>query len=186
MPFCTFCSGSLRLEGTLAAPVTPPTVTNWGSCPAGTSCVVSIPFNGNQAATNSSPFYDYSNDALYVGDNNGVLHKFTPVLSGTPAEVIGSGWPLTVHAATILSSPVLDPGSSRIFIGDAGGRVSYITNPTSGTAAVGGFVSLTGSIVEHPDHRQLHRKSVRVQRHRYDQQRKRVPVQHVVGITGHG
>ena len=137
-------------EGTLAAPVTPTTVTNWGSCAAGSSCVVNVAFNGSQQATNSAPFYDYTGDALYVGDNNGVLHKFTPVLTGTPAEVIGSGWPLTVHSGFILSSPVLDPSSNRIFVGDSGGRMSYIANPVSGTATIGGAVNLTGSIVDAP------------------------------------
>ena len=47
---------------------------------------MNLTFNGAQPATNSSPYYDYSHDALYVGDDNGMLHKFTPVLTGTPKE----------------------------------------------------------------------------------------------------
>ncbi len=31
------------------------------------------------ANTNSSPYYDYASDTLYVGADNGTLHKFTNV-----------------------------------------------------------------------------------------------------------
>ena len=68
-----------------------------------------IDLNGSATVTNSAPFYDYDGDVLYVGDDAGVLHKITPVITGTPAEVIAGGWPLAVHASTVLSSPVLYP-----------------------------------------------------------------------------
>src|ERR1022692_280199 len=37
--------------------------------------------------TNSSVFYDYSNDTAYVGDDAGWLHKFTPVFNGILTDV---------------------------------------------------------------------------------------------------
>jgi hypothetical protein len=134
------------VEGTIAAPITPANVTDWADCAAGASCVVDVPFNGSKPATKSSPFYDYTNDALFVGDDNGVLHKFTPVIWGTPAEVNLGGWPLTVHGATILSSPVLDPNTSRIFVGDSSGTISYTTT----SAAVPVSVAIGGTIVDAP------------------------------------
>ena len=45
--------------------------------------------------TNSSVFYDFSDDTAYVGDDAGWLHQFHPVFNGTagtpPAEVRTGG-----------------------------------------------------------------------------------------------
>jgi hypothetical protein len=150
-------------QGTLAVPVAPDLiVTNWAvaACPVANSCIVNLTFNGTQPATNSSPFYDYSNDALYVGDDNGVLHKFTPVLTGTPREVVAvGGWPIKVHTGTVLSSPVFDATSGNVFVGDSTGQLSYVKDsagnvgaclsggwPCLGTPAQG----LGGAIVDAP------------------------------------
>ena len=87
------------------------------SCPA--PCMTTLTFSGFRTDTNSSPFYDYTNDALYVGDDNGSLHKFQPVFTtGTPAEV-GSpwSWPVTLASGFKLSSPVYDSGTRRVFVG---------------------------------------------------------------------
>jgi hypothetical protein len=133
-------------------------IASWPSCTSG-SCMVSLTFNGNPQDTNSSPFYDFTNDVIYVGDNSGVLHKFTPVFSGTPAEVTTGGWPITVHAGTVLSSPALDPTSRNVFVGDAAGRLSYVreTSSTSGACASGSppcpgstNVALGGTVVDGP------------------------------------
>ena len=53
-----------------------------------------LAFANGQNDTFSAPFYDYvgTDDVLYVGDDNGNLHKFTGVFAGTPAES-GSPWP---------------------------------------------------------------------------------------------
>jgi hypothetical protein len=128
-------------QGTAAnAPLVPDQiVAGWSLCTAGNSCMVNIAFNGGQPDTASAPFYDYTNDALYVGDDNGVLHKFTPVISGTPAEVVTSGWPVTVDAGAVLSSPVFDSVSKNIFITDRNGTLSYVMESGSavGTCASG-------------------------------------------------
>ena len=39
-----------------------------------------ITFSGNPNNTNSSPYYDYYGDTLYVGADNGTLHKFSGVV----------------------------------------------------------------------------------------------------------
>jgi hypothetical protein len=85
-------------SGTLTSPVVPAS----GSCTALTApCQTTITFSNGNSDTNpidtrSSPFYDYQNDSLYVGDAFGFLHKFTGVFLETPAE--GVCTPTTMSA----------------------------------------------------------------------------------------
>jgi len=124
-------------QGSAAAAVAPDqVVASWSSCTAGNSCIVNLTFYGAQPDTNSSPFYDYNNDVLYVGDDNGRLHKFTPIFSGTPAEVT-TGWPITVNSGAILTGPVFDSTSGNIFVGDSTGRSSYVRESGSSVGACG-------------------------------------------------
>jgi hypothetical protein len=123
--------------GTLTSPTAPTSVsaTNYYNSGSGCTapCMTSIAFSGGPNDTTSSPFYDYSTDSLYVGDNSGKLHKFNPVFKGTPAEVTASGWPLTVNTHTEpLSSPVYDGTTACVFVGDT------ITQPASPTASTNG------------------------------------------------
>jgi hypothetical protein len=75
--------------------------------------------NTGKHPTYSSPFVDYVDDVLWVGDGNGRLHKFTGVFKGTPAEVVANGFPSTVAAGMKLSSPVYDSGN--VYIGSQSG-----------------------------------------------------------------
>lgn len=90
----------------------------------------------NNADTNSSVFYDYSNDIAYIGDAAGWLHKFTPVFNGIPAEVKAAGWPVQVNpvSPTALTGAVYDPNSGRVFVADAGGFV-YRVGPSTAFVA---------------------------------------------------
>jgi len=100
--------------------------TAWSTCPSGASCMISVAFQSPHANrdTTSSPFYDYTNDALYVGDSGGYLHKFTGVFNGTPGEITGggsgSGWPQLMSSSNPLASPVYDSVSGNVFIGPTG------------------------------------------------------------------
>ena len=157
---------AVTVQGTIAAPATPDTLMaagqawNTTNCPATNSCIVNIVFNGAQPDTGSAPFYNYATDELYVGDDNGVLHKFTGVFLGTPAEVgAAGGWPITVNAAAILTGPVFDSTSKNIFVADHTGRLSFVKEVGSATGACAagsppclGSVNqpLTGSIVDAP------------------------------------
>jgi hypothetical protein len=153
------------VQGSLLAPSLPDTImaagTTWNTtnCPAANSCIESITFNGNPQDTTSSPFYSYATDNLYVGDNNGVLHKFTGVFNGTPAEVTTGGWPITVNAGNTLTGPVFDSRSGNIFVGDASGQLSYVRESGSTKGACGSGSppclgstnqTLGGSIVDPP------------------------------------
>jgi hypothetical protein len=92
-------------------------------------CMTALLLHGSPSAMNSAPFYDYANDVLYVGDDSGVLHKFTGIFFGTPAEITGggtaSGWPQTILSGTGLTSPVYDSTSGNVFVaaGNILGRI---------------------------------------------------------------
>jgi hypothetical protein len=152
------------VDGTIAAPAAPQTTLtagqNWTSnCPAGNSCISNIILSGAQPDTNSAPFVDYSADVIYVGDDNGVLHKITGVFLGAPAEVLTGGWPVTVHTGSVLTGPVFETTSRNIFVGDASGQLSFVkeAGSTVGTCALGSppclasvNAALGGSLVDSP------------------------------------
>ena len=118
--------------GTASSPATISSSSSFPNCTA--PCFTTVAFHGSFNDTNSSPFYDYAHDTLYVGDNSGNLHKFNPVFSGTPAEVVSATapiWPVPVGANT-LTGPVLDSGTSgNIFVADSGGLLYAINASTA-------------------------------------------------------
>jgi hypothetical protein len=89
--------------------------------------------------TNSSVFYDYTNDTAYVGDDSGWLHKFTPVFNGSPTEVTTGGWPVQVNPVnpTILTSPVHDFASGNVFVADKGGFLYRVDSTTAAVTTSG-------------------------------------------------
>ena len=93
-------------EGTLSSAVLP------GNCAAGNSCMTTLVLSTTTGNNTSSPFVDYSHDTAYVADG-GLLHKITPVFSGTPKDTVGGGWPVALSFA---GSPVHDSVSGRIFV----------------------------------------------------------------------
>jgi hypothetical protein len=105
----------------------------WAACPPAQSCMINLTFSAGTAA-NSSPFYNFSTDELYAGDDSGVLHKFSGVFNGTPAEVTTGGWPISVSAGA-LTPPVLDSVSHNIFVGDSSGILSYVREVGSSAGA---------------------------------------------------
>jgi hypothetical protein len=110
---------------------------NWNACPPAQSCMINLTLNAS-TATNASPFYNFATDELYVGDDSGVLHKFSGVFNGTPSEVT-SGWPITVHAGAGLTPAVLDSTTKNLFVGDSAGVLSLVkeVGSTTGSCAVG-------------------------------------------------
>jgi hypothetical protein len=131
---------------------TPVTLTSQVSAAAYNTCVApcmyTIAFstaNGGAAAldTNSSPFYDYANDAIYVGEDDGFLHKFNPVFHGAPAEITSTTganlWPAGINSGKVLTSPVFDDGPGEVYVGDDTG-VLYRVDSTIG-GGTGGVVA---------------------------------------------
>ncbi len=70
---------------------------------------------------------DYTADVAYVGSDDGVMHKFSGVFKGLPAEV-STGWPLHIISAGNhkIAGPVFDSVSRNIYYGDDTGTFTYI------------------------------------------------------------
>lgn len=134
-------TGTATESVTLAAPtaaapytlVAQSSASNYRTCTA--PCFYTLQFNGSPNDSNSSPFYVYfgpQTDSIFVGDDNGKLHKFNPVFLNPPAEITAN-WPVTAStgANPMLTSPVYDSGASQlVFVGDATG---YLNSVASGT-----------------------------------------------------
>jgi hypothetical protein len=117
--------------GTVASAKAPAqTQTSFGACTGTTSCLVSIALGtaSSNTTTNSSPFYDYKDDIVYVGDDAGNLYKVTPVLgSGAPAvtklNIVSS-----VGADTsVMTGPLYDVTSGYVFVGASNGILYAVT-----------------------------------------------------------
>jgi hypothetical protein len=133
-------TGVANSNGTVAAPVAP-------GAGGSTATDIAVTLSGFVSVTRSSPFYDYSNDVAYVGDDSGKLHKFTPVFYGAPAEITTGGWPLIVstQAGKILTGPVRDGGTGMIFVGDSQGFL-YSVSATGVVTRSGQLGSGTGIV----------------------------------------
>jgi hypothetical protein len=88
---------------------------NYRSCVA--PCYYAVSLGAND--TYSAPFYDYlGDDAIYVGDDTGKLHKITGVFYGTTIGEATGGWPVTLNASYPTAPPVYDPVSGYVFVGN--------------------------------------------------------------------
>ena len=117
--------------GTLAAPATPTTSANITTCTAPCMSVTSV--SATVADTYSSPFYDYNNDIIYVGDNAGHLYKITGVFNGTVSPSVTS---VTLTAGNDVASPVYDLVSGCVFVGDSEGFLYSVDSGTFTTTTV--------------------------------------------------
>ena len=123
---------------TTQSPSSPETLTAQTSASNYRNCTAPCFYTVNLGAsdTYSAPFYDYlADDAVYVGDDSGRLHKITGVFYGT---TIGeaTGWPVTLNAAYPTASPVYDPTSGYVFVGNIATGTSaalYAVNSTTPT-----------------------------------------------------
>ena len=124
-------------SGTVLSPLTPTSCTT----PTTVGCMTTLPIETTATNSNSSPWIDYDADTAYVGADNGLLYKVTPVFGGgAPALVSTGGWPVTVSTQTtkVLTAPVVDDTSGRIFLGDGYGYLYAVnlTNPGTSMAQV--------------------------------------------------
>jgi hypothetical protein len=130
-------------NGTLASPVVPGSVAaaNYRSCAA--PCMLDLTLS-TSPDSNSAPFIDYTNDAIYVGDDGGKIREVTGVFLGTPSL----GWQTKVDSGFALTGTVYDATSGNIYVADANGVVSTVVASsgtlgpqayTSGTTGVNGF-----------------------------------------------
>jgi hypothetical protein len=146
-------------EGTVSASAAPDyTASNTPAC-GGTSCLVSIQLKTttgtsitSSTVTNSSPFYDYTNDIVYVGDDAGNLFKVTGVATSATPVVTG----LAVASTYKLTGPVYDYNSGYIFVGATNGVLYAVTTsltPAKNPSIQVGYSSCAGgaaSLVDPP------------------------------------
>lgn len=122
----------------IGTPTSPDTLPNQASGSAyrlcAAPCMFSMSFGNNTNDSASSAWYDYGSDTVWVGDDQGNLHKFTGIFSGSPGEVTTGGWPAAVSASP-LSSPVLDPVTGNVFVGDYNLTADSACTPSSSTTA---------------------------------------------------
>jgi hypothetical protein len=108
--------------GSVLSPLTPTSC----SAPTTAGCMTTLTIQTSATDSNSSPWVDYNTDTAYVGADNGMLYKITPVFGGgSPALVNDSAnWPVAVSTNkynTVLTAPVVDDNAGLIFLGDGEG-----------------------------------------------------------------
>jgi hypothetical protein len=165
----SYLSPTLSLDGTKVAFVensTPPTfdVLTWASGQgtdathpvkpgSGGSSVVRLNYansgltgcsTSNEPNSNSSPYIDYTNDAAYIGADNGKLYRITGVFKGTPTVE----YCITVKTNAKLTSPVYDQVSNQVFVSDGFSVYSYTPGASGFTA--GGSIAVAGNASADP------------------------------------
>ena len=114
-------------DGTVTSPLTPSTCTT----PTTAGCMTTLTIQTSGNDSNSSPWVDYNTDTAYVGADNGLLYKITPVFGGGAPALVSdpTNWPVTVSTNaynTILTAPVVDDTAGLIFVGDGEGYLYSI------------------------------------------------------------
>jgi len=142
---------------TITSPGVPSSVTaaQYLTCvaPCMTEVFLHTGTGGNLDDRTSSPYYDYTNDIVWVGGAGGWLHKITGVFKGTPTEVSSGGFPVSVNATgNALSNPVYDHTSQNVFVGDvaAGGGFLYRVPSAGGAATASARLDFSVGLVEGP------------------------------------
>jgi hypothetical protein len=107
--------------GTVLSPQIPTSCTTTTTV----GCMTTLAIQTSASDSNSPPWVDYNTDTAYVGADNGMLYKITPVFGGGAPALVNdsSNWPVTVSTQTskILTAPVVDDTAGLIFIGDSEG-----------------------------------------------------------------
>src|SRR5580698_922688 len=124
-------------QGTITAPATP-------------TAMSSLTYSSAND-TSSSPWIDYGNDIVYVGDDGGSVYQITGVFNGTPA-LSGLPWPVAVSTGYHLTPPVLDSNLGVLMVGSANGNLYQVNTTTGAPVAlvVGDLGSTTPGIVATP------------------------------------
>jgi hypothetical protein len=119
-----------------------------GDCSPGNSCMTTLVVS-NRSDSESDLFVDYANDIAYVGDDGEQLHKISPVFSGTPAEIVGNGWPVQLETVANghVHSPVYDSVTGRVFVTNNLGSLFIID---AGTGALLANIALGAVTISDP------------------------------------
>lgn len=131
-------------DGTVLSPLTPTICTTTTTMPG---CMTTLTIQTSASDSNSSPWVDYNTDTAYVGNDNGILYKITPVFGGGLPALVNdpTNWPVTVSTNkynNVLTAPVVDDTAGLIFLGDGEGylysvAISSPAKTVSATYSVG-------------------------------------------------
>jgi hypothetical protein len=143
LKYATNNSALVQMD-TAATNVTP---AQFSACTA--PCMTYITFSGGNSDLRSSPYYDYTDDVIYVGDTatsttDPEFHKFVHIYNNTatvrPSECTATGtgcstttaFPVTIGhgGGASLTSPVLDLVSGNVFAGETDGRANMVSSTT--------------------------------------------------------
>lgn len=123
-------------SGTVLSPQTPTSCTT----PTTPGCMTTLTIETGASNSNSSPWVDYNSDTAYVGADNGMLYKITPVFGGGAPALVNdpTNWPVTVSTQSnkILTAPVVDDPSGMIFLGDGEGYLYSVKLASPGKTFV--------------------------------------------------
>ncbi len=117
--------------GSVLSPLTPTSCTT----PTTPGCMTTLTIESTATNSSSSPWVDYGADTAYMGADNGLLYKITPVFGGGAPALVNdpSNWPVAVSTNaynTVLTAPVVDDLAGLIFLGDGEGYL-YSVKVTS-------------------------------------------------------
>lgn len=113
--------------------IAPPTETVISFTLGGANCTSS-----STTDTNSDPFADYSNDRLFVGDDNGRVYVISGAFNGTPAIAYCGA---VAASGAKLSLPVYDSTTNKIVVHDFTNGKLY--SATVGATAFSSITSVT-------------------------------------------
>jgi hypothetical protein len=125
-----WAASTTELLGTPDSLTVQPSASAYRSCPG--PCYFSVSLGAND--TYSAPYYDQYTDTMYVGDDNGRLHKITGVFKGATI-VEAPGFPATLNSSNKVASPVYESVSGNVFVGDTGGVLYSVGSGNVGTTA---------------------------------------------------
>ncbi|MGA8234629.1 MAG: hypothetical protein WB795_24340, partial [Candidatus Acidiferrales bacterium] len=111
------------------------------TCPA--PCMTTLKFSST-TDSNSAPFVDYYDDAIYVGDDAGDMAKLAGVFVGTPSVAYSN---MPIDSGYALTGPIYDSGSGNVYVADANGVLSTVE---SSNLAVSQQEELDGSSTGYP------------------------------------
>jgi hypothetical protein len=98
----------------------------------------------------SSVFPDLSDDTAWVGDELGLLHKFSPLFTATPKEIRSGGFPAQMTAGAPLTGPVHDYLSGNVYVADASGYLYSVDSNNGAVVTQSGQLDFGVGVVEGP------------------------------------
>ena len=109
-------------------------------------CYTTLAFAGTHLDSNSAPFYDYSHDSIWVGDDAGNLHEFTNVFLGSTTPAESGSTPFAAVSTAALTSPVYDAGTGLVFVFETGSVTATPFHSVCGVTGINSICTSAGTL----------------------------------------